>query len=446
MPARNLIWVLIVATVALLVWNGTESRSRQQTVYEVFTPLIDVRGEIRKRYIEEVDDKNLVRGAIEGMLHDLDPFSTYLGPDDYPRFKQHTAGHFSGIGIDLGSIGGRLTILSPMENSPAYKAGLMAEDQILEIDDQRADGLSLPQASAKLMGAPGTQVKIKVYHKLSDQTETVTITRAEIEMVSVLGWQRNDANQWDYWLDCDKRIAYVRISSFLDTTPASFNQVIQALGEQGMRALVLDLRFNPGGPLTAAVNVADRFLDRGVIVSVRRRGKAEEAWRASKENSLLDFPMAVLVNRDTASAAEIVSGALRDHKRAVVIGERTYGKGSVQEVIELDNGASAIKLTTALYYLPKGECIHRTAAASKAGHWGVEPNISVPLTDAQTRNIIDARLAADRLIGATTRPATAPAAPLMDPQLAKAIEVVGQALKVDQAPPAASQSQPVAMQ
>lgn len=440
MPARNLVWVLIVATIALLVWNAPEMRSRQQTVLEVFSPLVDVRAEIRKRYIEEVDDKTLVRGAIEGMLQNLDPYSTYLNPDDYPQFRQHTAGRFGGIGIELGHKNGRLTILSPMENSPAFKAGLLAEDQILEINGQPAEHMGRAEASQKLMGPPGTQVKLEVYHTLTDQKETVTIARAEIEMPSVLGWQRVADNQWDYWIDPDNRVAYIRISAFLDTTPSSFNQVLQPLVEQGMQALVLDLRFNPGGSLVAAVAVADRFLDSGVIVSVRGRGRSPEVWSASKENSLMGFPIVVLVNRETASGAEIVSGALRDHGRAVIIGERTYGKGCVQEVIELGNSASAIKLTTALYYLPNGECIHRTDAAEKAGRWGVEPNISIAMSDAEMRQVFEARAVADRLIGVMTRPATAPAKPMVDRHLAKALEVLHKRLTADQTQPAATQA------
>lgn len=438
MPARNLVWVLIVGTIALLVWSGPEVRSRQQTVYEVFSPLVDVRAEIRKRYIEPVDDKALVRGAIEGMLQDLDPFSMYLSPDEYPRFKQQTTGHFGGIGIDLGRKDGLLAVLSPMENSPAFKAGILADDQILEIDGQPARHLSMAQASQKLMGAPGTQVTLKVFHTLTDQPETITITRAEIELPSVFGWQRGRDGQWNYWIDPDQRIAYIRISAFRDNTPAEFNQALQTVVEGGMQGLILDLRFNPGGSLQSAVAVADRFLQEGVIVSIRGRGRPEESYNASKENSLMGFPIAVLVNRDTASGAEIVSGALRDHGRATVIGERTYGKGSVQEVIELGDSNSAIKLTTALYYLPNGECIHRTAAAQKAGRWGVEPNIVIPLTDAEMRQVLESRNAVDRVIGATTMPATAPARPLMDRQLAKAMAVVREGLAGHTIPAATS--------
>ena len=197
--------------------------ARRETVYELFSPLVDVRAEIHKRYVEEVDDKALMRGAVEGMLHSLDPFSTYLRPDDYPRFKQHQAGRFGGIGIEVGLKNGVLTVISPMENTPAFKAGILADDRILEIDGEPTDHMTMADAVQKLMGAPGSQVKLKVFHTLTDQTETVAITRAEIEVASVWGWQRDGDNQWDYWLDPENRIAYVRISGFLDNTPAAFN-------------------------------------------------------------------------------------------------------------------------------------------------------------------------------------------------------------------------------
>ncbi len=443
MPARNLVWVLIVATIALLLWNGPDVIARRETVYELFSPLVDVRAEVHKRYVEEVDDAVLMRGAVEGMLHSLDPFSTYLSPDDYPRFKQHQAGKFGGIGIEVGLKNGVLTVISPMENTPAFRAGILADDRILEIDGEPTDHMTLADAVQKLMGAPGSPVSMKVYHTLTDQTETVSITRAQIEVASVLGWQRDADNQWDYWLDPQNKIAYVRISGFLDNTAATFNQVMQKLLDQGANALVMDLRFNPGGSLPAAVAVADRFLNSGTIVSVRGRWRAEEVYKANQENTLPDFPMAVLVNEQSASGAEIVAGALRDHERAVVIGKRTYGKGSVQEVIELGTGNSAIKLTTAYYYLPNGELIHRTAASRQTGKWGVEPNITVDLTNEEMQQVFESRMAADRISGTTTRPAaTAPAGPLIDRQLGKALEVLQAKLDKSEPAPTVAASQP----
>lgn len=423
MPARNLVWVLIVGTIALLLWNGPDVIARRETVYELFSPLVDVRAEIHKRYVEEVDDKALMRGAVEGMLHSLDPFSAYLSPEDYPRFKQQAAGRFGGIGIEVGLKNGILTVISPLENTPAFKAGILADDRILEINGEPTDHMAMADAIQKLMGEPGSQVTLKVHHVLTDQDETLTITRAVIEVASVWGWQREIDNQWNYWLDPDDKIAYVRISGFLDNTPEAFNTVIQRLVEAGMRGLVLDLRFNPGGSLPAAVAVADRFLHGGTVVSVRGRWRAEEVYKASTENTLPDFPVVVLVNDQTASGAEILAGALRDHERATVVGKRTYGKGSVQEVIELGSGNSAIKLTTAYYYLPSGELIHRTPAARQTGRWGVEPNITVELTNEETQQVIQSRLAADRVNGPSTRPEPA-ATPVLDRQLVRALEVL----------------------
>jgi carboxyl-terminal processing protease len=443
MPARNLVWILIVATVALLLWNGPDVIARRETVYELFSPLVDVRAEIHKRYVEEVDDKALMRGAVDGMLHSLDPFSAYLSPDDYPRFKQHTAGRFGGIGIEVELRNGVLTVISPLENTPAFKAGILAEDRILEIDGEPTEHMTIADAVQKLMGTPGTQVTLKVFHTLTDAAETVAITRAQIEVASVWGWQRDGDNQWGYWLDPEGRIAYVRISGFLDNTPSAFNAVIERLVEADMKALVLDLRFNPGGSLPAAVAVADRFLDAGTIVSVRGRWRAEEVYKAGKEDTLPDFPVAVLVNDQTASGAEILAGSLRDHERATVIGRRTYGKGSVQEVIELGSGNSAIKLTTAYYYLPNGELIHRTPSARQSGKWGVEPNIVVELNNEETQQIIESRMAADRVNGPSTRPEVA-AKPVLDRQLAKGLEVLRAKLDKPEAVQKVAASEPAA--
>jgi len=260
MPARNLAWVLIVLTLALLLWNGPDTVARRETVYELFSPLVDVRAEIHKRYVEEVDDKVLLRGAIQGMLRSLDAFSTYLSEEDYPLFKQQTAGRFGGIGIELGIKGGVLTVISPLENTPAFRAGLLADDQILEIDGEPTDNMSLLEAVQRLTGKPGTKVTLKVFHTLTGRTETVTITRAIIEVASVLGWQRKADGKWDYWLDRKRRIGYVRITAFLENTPKHFDEVMQSLVSQGLKGLILDLRFNPGGLLPSAVAVAERDL------------------------------------------------------------------------------------------------------------------------------------------------------------------------------------------
>ncbi len=443
MPARNLVWILIVATIALLLWNGPDVIARRETVYERFSPLVDVRAEIHKRYVEQVDDDVLIRGAIEGMLHELDPYSTYFSPDDYLRFQQHTTGKFGGIGIEITVRNGMLTVVSPMENTPAFRAGILAGDRILEINGESAENMSIVDAWQKVTGEPGTQVTLKVHHTLTNEDETVTITRAQIEVASVLGWKRDTQDQWDYWLNPAERIAYLRITGFLDTTPEMFNERIRALQDMGMRALVLDLRFNPGGSLPAAVAVADRFLDRGTIVSVRGRWRAEEVYPAHTENILPNFPVVVVVNDQTASGAEILAGALRDHHRAEVVGKRTFGKGSVQEIIELGNGNSAIKLTTAYYYLPNGELVHRTAEAEKNRSWGVAPTVTVELTNEQKKELLQARMEADRIYGATSRPAAMkPVEPLVDPQLEKAIEVIREQLGGQRAPKVAG-SQPV---
>ena len=424
MPKRNIAWMLVIILIALLFWKLPSTVARRDTVYRTFEPLVDIRREILKSYVEEVDEKELIHGAIDGMLSRLDPYSTYFPPEHLAELKRATTGSFGGIGVEIGMKDGWLTVISPIEDTPAFRAGLLAGDRIIEIEGEGTKGMGMLDAVKKLTGKPGSKVTVGVRHELKNEEMTVTLTRDVIKIVSVKGWERAGDGGWRYIIDPEERIGYVRITKFMPDTPEAMDGAVKKLQSLGMKALILDLRINPGGLLESAIGVSDRFLSSGVIVSTKGRWSQKKDSTARKEGTYPDFPVAVLVSRFSASAAEIVSGALRDHKRAIVIGERTFGKGSVQSVITLEDRQGAIKLTTAYYYLPGGTCIHRSERAKETDKWGVEPLVKVKLTDEEWVELLKARRVADviRPTSLPTTTATSQPHPLIDRQLRAALD------------------------
>ena len=417
MPKRNIAWVLVILVIGVLTWRLPPTVARRDAVYQTFSSLVDIRAQIHRRYVEEVDDEELVRGAIDGMLRRLDRFSTYIPPDEYGDFQERTNGELHGVGIEIDLINGALTVISPIDETPAFHAGIMPGDVITEINGEGAERISISEAAKRIKGQPGTKVTLTLRRAATGKVEQVIITRQAINLPAVKGWSRKADGSWDYMIDGQQRIGYVRLASFVPTTLVQLDEAVKQLQADSMQALILDLRFNPGGLLNSAVDVADRFLTEGVIVETRGRWERSEKHVAKAEGRYPDFPLVVVVNQVTASAAEIVAGALGDHHRAIVIGERTLGKGSVQNIIELEDHESAIKLTTAYYYLPDGELIHRTAAAEKSGKWGVEPLIEIRLTSDETKQIIESRLASSvlRTGGSTSSPSASDDAPVDRP-------------------------------
>jgi carboxyl-terminal processing protease len=310
------------------------------------------------------------------MLQNLDPHSTFINTSEWMQFRKQIEGKFGGIGIQMIGIDsetGRLKI-APMVGTPGYEAGILAGDQIVEIDGQTAEGMSPDKAVEVLTGRPGTEVKLTVVHEGSLDPEVVPITRAVIDVPSVLGDHRKPDDRWDFLLDPDKKIGYIRISSFIQNTAEDLKKVLDELKDEGIKGLILDLRDDPGGLLSAAVEVSDLFLDKGEIVSTKGRNTAPKSYNAQKDSPYEELPLVVLVNQNSASAAEIVSAALQDHHRATIIGQRSYGKGSVQNIFELDDGNSVLKLTVASYYRPSGENIHRFRHSKTSDKWGVSPD------------------------------------------------------------------------
>ena len=392
----------------------------EEEYYELLRLLADTLDQVERNYVKEVTRRELVEAAIEGVISKLDQYSNYIPPEDLDRFRSGVENEFGGIGIQVAIQNGWLTITSPIVGTPAYRAGLKAGDVIIKIEGVSTKGITLDEAVRRLKGKVNTKVTFTVRHAHNNNEETVHVKREIVRVDSVLGDRRLEDDSWDWYLDEEKKIGYIRLTSFSRRTSEDLRAALRKLETSGMRGLILDLRFNPGGLLSSAVEVSDMFVREGVIVSTKGRNTAERPRKASKTGTYEGFPMAVLVNRYSASASEIVSACLQDHKRAVVIGERTWGKGSVQNIINLEEGRSALKLTTASYHRPSGANIHRFDGATESDVWGVQPNdgFRVRLSDDEISALIDYRRQRD-----IVRPREdVPETDFVDKQLKKAVD------------------------
>lgn len=442
MPRRNLLWIVAVVLVSLLCWQAAPGAGRDDEHYEFYKLLVDALDHIEKSYVEEADRKELLEGALQGMLNHLDPYSNYISPENYRHFQRQTEGHFGGIGIqiDQRSPGRVLTVITPLVGTPAYRGGVLAGDKIIEIEGESTENISLDQAVTKLTGPPGTKVTITVIHEVQTEPQTITLVREEIKIESVLGDAHKPDDTWDWMLDKESKIAYIRINTFISSSAGDLDKAIKQAKEEGMTGLVLDLRFNPGGLLQSAIDVSDMFLKDGMIVSVKGRNTAEKKRMVSGEGGYTEFPVALLVNRYSASASEIVAAALQDNGRAKVVGERTWGKGSVQNVIELDSGSgkSALKLTTAYYHRPNGHNIHKKPKAKETDEWGVMPDegyeVKLSLEEMgkllewqKRRTVLRPQKNGEKNSSGESKPEEEAAEtdePFVDTQLAKAVEYV----------------------
>lgn len=347
---------------------GTENLNAEQYLFSFFQNnkenkvdykfLETVIGKVQKEYVKEVPEQKLVENALRGVLVSLDPNSDFLNSDEYKEIKTITRGEFGGLAIEVIMEQGVLRVISPYEDGPGFKAGIRAGDYIVMIDDTLVNGLSMSEALEKLKGAPGTKVKLKV-HRENGETKNITVKR---EVVKLLPAKVQ-------YLAKDE-VAYVKIGNFNEKTAGIVGSDLQSLLKKhpSVKGVILDLRGNPGGLFEQATEIADLFLKEGRIVSIRGRNKDMHIYEAREEDIADNLPMVVLINGGSASASEIVAGALQDNKRAVIIGTKSFGKGSVQSVIPFDNG-TAIKLTTAYFYTPSGKSIQNE---------GILPDIDVP--------------------------------------------------------------------
>lgn len=363
-----------IQLVAVMMFCGlTAAFANKIGDYRFFDPLIDIHQEILRNGVEQPKEEDLQKGAILGLIEAMkDPFTQYFDADQQEKFAKHINATFTGIGAEIGAKeDGQLVINSPLEGSPALKAGMRPGDEILEIDGKPTKGMTRDNAVENIVGPKGTVVKIKVRHTDAKE-EVLSITRDHIIVKTVKGFKRQADDQWDFMLDEKNKIGYIRLLQFSNPTTEEMMHAVKSLSSQGVKALILDMRSNPGGSLKSAIEVSDLFLTKGKIVSTRGRNSPEQSWSAESGNEIIGaVPMVVMVNGMSASAAEIVAGALKYNDRAMILGTRSFGKGSVQQVIPLQAGKGAIKLTTAYYYLPNGQNLHKRDGQSK---WGVDPH------------------------------------------------------------------------
>ena len=348
---------------------------------------------IEHQYVDESKAEDLYNSAMKGMVDSLDPYSGYVPPSSIVSFRSVLEQEFGGLGVSLDGPPrrDRFTVVSALFDSPAYRAGVKPGDVILEVDGQKIEGLEFEQLTSKLRGKEGTKVQLRLERGEGSEPFVVDVTRGIIEVESVLGDQRKEDGSWDYRMAADPSIAYLRIELFGEKTHEELRKAIQGL--DGIDGLIIDLRDNSGGLLESAITICDYFLDEGVVVETKGRQAADRETFFAKPGVLVpkDVPMMVLVNQNSASASEIMAACLQDNCRAKVVGMRTFGKGSVQNVIPLDGGRAALRLTTAYYFPPSGKMIHRRKGAKPDESWGVvpDPGCEIDIDSTQLDALID---------------------------------------------------------
>jgi len=343
-------------------------------------------------------EKVLIANFSEAALHALDPYTNIVWPKEREDFQRMMTNEFTGIGIEISRRQGLLTVSSLLPGTPAHRSGLNAGDIITHVDDIDTTDMSLNCAVTYITGPEDTEVTLTVRSIGSEQKRDITITRAKISVPTVRGWQRDTGGNWHYMLDPESKIGYVRLTSFGEETAKELAAVLDNLEAEGMQGLVLDLRFNTGGLLNAATDVANKFLDRGLIVSTRPRFGVWTYASADSKETRGDYPIVVLINSSSASASEIVAGALADdhHTRAILVGSRTHGKGSVQGITQYPGGGAQLKYTMAYYHLPSGQRVK--SRSEGIDDWGVAPNIEVELTSIELRKMLEVQRQNDVLV------------------------------------------------
>ncbi len=371
MKTRHFAFVVITVLVMSCLTIAGDDAGKNADLYKQFQTFSHIVANVQNNYVEEVDMDKLFYGAYAGMLQTLDPHSAFLPPEDKENLEVETQGEFGGLGIEIQlDKYGVLMVVTPLEDTPAFKAGVLANDRIIRIEGKSTKNITVRGAVKKLRGPKGSPVKITVLHQ-DGRVEDITVVRDIIRPTSIKD---------PHFVDEKQKIAYLRMTQFQKRTAEDLDKTVKQLQAEGMRALIIDLRANPGGLLNAAVDICDRFTDDGVIVSTRGRKSRPRTFRATKGVTYPDIPVALLVSSHSASAAEIFAGAIQDHKRGVIVGVRSYGKGSVQSLFRLENGKSGIRLTTAHYYTPSGRLIHRNQNNADQKEWGIDPDIEVKVT------------------------------------------------------------------
>ncbi len=355
--------LVIIFVLIFAVWFSARLWAQRENIFQSLRLFSDILNIVSRYYVEEVNTEDLVKSAIEGMLNDLDPYSQYMDPAEYRELQVKTQAKFGGIGIQIGIRNNVLTVISPIEGTPAYRVGLQAGDQIIEIDNQTTEGWTVQDAVKKLRGTPGTKVSIKIRREAIKEEFTVTIVREiiNIKAVPFAGIVTND-------------IGYVRLADFSQVARTELEEAIDSLIREGAKKIIFDLRLNSGGLLQEGFEVSNLFLPKGkMVVSVKGRDpRANREFITTEDGKYLSQPMVLLVDRGSASASEIVAGCLQDWERALIIGDTTFGKGSVQTIHSLEE-STALKLTTAYWYTPSGRSIQRPIKKDTAKEKPLKP-------------------------------------------------------------------------
>jgi len=372
-PKNIFLWIVVCGLIlSLSIGHGVcaKAPASKKDIYEHIELFADALSIVKTDYTDEVEPKDLIYGALEGLMSSLDSHSQFMDPDAYKEIKVQTEGEFGGLGIEISIRDGLLTIISPIEDTPAYEAGLKAGDRIVKIDGESTRDITLHGAVKKLRGEAKTKIELTILREAEKKLLDFTIIRDIIKIESIKKAEVIDGH-----------IGYVKLVEFQEKTRKDLKKVLERLKKDGMESLILDLRNNPGGLLDISVDVSEEFIKSGlVIVSTKGRAKQQNVVYKSKgKNKYLDFPIVVLVNGGSASASEIVAGAIQDQKRGIVLGTKTFGKGSVQTVIPLKDG-SALRLTTAKYFTPSGKVIHGE---------GITPDIVVEQQEFMQKEAVD---------------------------------------------------------
>jgi carboxyl-terminal processing protease len=438
MPPRNLTIIFFAAILSLVCYHKAE-RNRY------VSGIADAMELVSEYYVEEVDSRTLFENAMNGMASGLDQYSGYIGPDSLNEMNASLDQEFGGVGVEVEKKepDQPLLVLSPLVGTPAYRADIQAGDRILAVDGESMIGMHLTDAVKLMRGKPGSELTLTIGRVGREEPFEVKIVREVISVDSVLGDTRQADGSWDFHLEENPRIAYLRLTTFGQHSVEEVAQVLELTDERnGFEAIIIDLRDNAGGLLDAAIGMCDLFIEQGRIVSTNgRHGKLRSSFEATPDIVIpKDIPMVLLVNQYSASASEIVAACLQDHQRAIVIGERTWGKGTVQNILDLEGGQSALKLTTATYWRPSGKNIHRGKDAKDEDAWGVRPNKSfeVNIPEDIVERVYLKRRDRDRYqvpsndseAEVDSGDAPTPAEePVDDPQLRKAIDYLNERLR-----------------
>jgi carboxyl-terminal processing protease len=406
--AVALVWGNAVAAPAHPAKKADANAVDQDKTFEQLKLLIDVYQQVVQNYVEDVDSQKLIYGAAAGMIATLDPFSQFMVPEAREEMQTITEGQFGGLGIRIMLKDNLLTVITPLPNTPAYRAGILPEDKIIMIDDVSTQNMTLQDAVKKLRGAPKTTVKITIAREGSKEALPFTLTRENIVIQSIRSRMLAD------------NIGYIHLTEFIEPTLRDLEAALKDLDKKGMKGLVLDLRNDPGGLLTSAVDVCKEFIgDQKLIVFTEGRSQPRQDFRAGVTAPYKKLPLVVLINRGSASGSEIVAGAVQDLGRGVLIGSESFGKGSVQSVISLEDG-SGLRLTTAKYYTPSGRSIHRNP---KTGKGGITPDIVVNV-DRETEAKLQAQSEEIYAKGAESHSAVSAKDTVPDVVLDRAVEIL----------------------